>query len=190
MSFHGADWLERAGRDEEQQPEKVMAIMGLQAGDAVADIGSGSGYFARHMAKVVGPEGKVYGQDIQPEMLEILKQKAAAENITNIETVLGVEDDPKLPPLSLDWVILVDVYHEFQQPQPMLAKIRDCLKPAGKVALIEYRLVGETAKHIRAEHRMSVSQVLKEWSPAGFELVELHEFLSTQHLFILGKDEG
>ena len=187
MSHLGAPWLEREGRDAEQQPDKVIAVMGLKPGDVVADIGAGTGYFARRMAPVVGPEGKVYGQEIQPEMLALLEEYAAREGLQNIETVLGTETELRLPPNSLDWAILVDVYHEFQQPEPMLASIREALKPTGKVALIEYRLAGDTAAHIKADHRMSVAQVLKEWIPAGFELLELHEFLPTQHFFVFGK---
>lgn len=188
MTFHGADWLERPEREQEERPEEVIRAMDLKPGQIVADIGCGSGYFTRRMAKVVAPEGKVYGVDIQPEFLEMLKTRCADEKITNVTPVLGAEDDPKLPTGTVDWMLLVDVYHEFQQPQPMLAHMRDALKPDGKIALIEYRGEGDTAKHIKAEHRMSVKQVLAEWNKAGFELVDLQEFLPSQHFFIFQRD--
>lgn len=188
MSYHGADWLERPKRVEEERPDEVIAAMGLKDGDVAVDLGCGTGFFARRMAKAVAPTGKVYGVDIQPEFLDLLKQYCEKEGVTNVVPVLGEEDDPKLPKGAIDWILLVDVYHEFQHPQAMLAKMRESLKPDGKVALVEYRLLGDTAKHIKLEHRMSVKQVLSEWNPAGFELVDLQESLPSQHLFIFQKD--
>jgi len=188
MSYEGADWLERPERIEEEQPDKVVEAMELKNGDVVADIGVGTGFFARRIAKQVAPEGKVYGVDIQPEMLEFLKEYCAKEGIENVLPILGDPDDPKLPDNSLDWIILVDTYHEFEDPAAMLAKMSKALKPTGKVALLEYRLDGETAAHIKSDHRMSVKQVLKEWNTGGFELVDLMEFLPSQHYFIFQKD--
>ncbi len=184
MSFESADWLERPGRAEEDRPELVLAAMRLRPGQAVAEIGCGSGFFARRLARAVAPGGRVYAEDIQPQMLDLLKERAGKEGIGNIVPVLGTEVDPRLPRGAIDRVLLVDVYHEFQQPKPMLARIRESLAPGGLVALVEYRLEGETASHIRPPHRMSVAQVLAEWRPAGFELVERRETLPSQHLFL------
>ena len=181
----GASWLEREGREEEQRPAEIFRAMGLKDGDVVADLGCGTGWFARRMARVVAPRGTVYAEDIQPEMLELLKQHVAAEGVKGVVPVLGTETDPKLPAGGLDWILMVDVYHEFQKPEPMLQAIRRSLKPTGKVALIEYRLEGTTASHIRTEHRMSVEQVLAEWQPAGFRLVKQYDFLPVQHFFVL-----
>ena len=158
--------------------------MGLKDGDVVADLGCGTGWFARRLAKVVAPRGKVYAVDIQPEMLDLLRGYVQKDGIANVEPVLGTETDPKIPPGSLDWILLVDVYHELQQPKAMLEAIRRSLKPTGKVALVEYRLEGTSAAHIRTEHRMSVDQVMAEWSPAGFHLVQNLDFPPTQHLFV------
>jgi len=187
MSALGADWLERPDRDEEQRPEEVIRTMGLEDGDVVADIGCGTGYFSRPMARAVAPRGRVYAVDIQSEMLRILGDRVDEEGLSNVMPVLGENDDPRLPPESLDWILLVDVYHEFQQPKAMLAKIREALKPEGRVALLEYRLEGLSAVHIKTEHRMSPEQVLREWEPAGYRLVARHEFLSTQHFFVFEK---
>jgi ubiquinone/menaquinone biosynthesis C-methylase UbiE len=180
----GASWLEREGREQEQRPDEIFRAMGLKDGDVVADVGCGTGWFARRMARVVAPRGRVYAEDIQPEMLELLKQHVAAEGVKGVVPVLGTETDPKLPAGGLDWILMVDVYHEFQKPGPMLEALRRSLKPTGKVALVEYRLEGATASHIRTEHRMSVEQVLAEWEPAGFRLVRRHDFLPVQHLFV------
>ncbi len=187
MSWLGADWLERSGRDEEQRPDEVIRTMGLEDGDVVADIGSGTGYFARRMARAVAPSGRVYAVDIQSEMLRLLRERVKEEGLTNVEPVLGRNDDPRLPPGRLDWILLVDVYHEFQQPRAMLAKMREALKPDGRIALLEYRLEGLSAVHIKQDHRMSPEQVLREWEPAGYRLVARHEFLPTQHFFVFEK---
>ena len=190
MSFEGAAWLEREGRDQLERPDLVLQAMELKEGMTVAEIGAGTGYFSRRIAKAVGPTGKVYAVDIQPEMLELLKKYAAQEGVTNIVPVLGGETDPKLPKGGFDRILLVDVYHEFQKPGPMLARIRESLAPGGTEILIEYRLEGDTASHILKEHRMSVEQVLSEWNPAGFELANQIETLPSQHLFIFSPRRG
>jgi ubiquinone/menaquinone biosynthesis C-methylase UbiE len=187
MSWRGAAWLEREERHEEQRPAEVIRTMGLAAGDVVADIGCGTGYFSRPMARAVAPGGRVLAVDIQPEMLGFLKKILEHEGLSNVELVQGESDDPKLAPESVDWILLVDVYHEFQQPRAMLARMREALKPDGKVALLEYRLEGDSAAHIKIEHRMSPEQVRREWEPAGFQLAALHEFLPTQHFFVFEK---
>ena len=184
MSFEGAAWLEREGRAELEKPELVLAAMELRPGMTVAEIGAGTGFFSRRLAKAVGPTSKVYAVDIQPEMLDLLETYAAKEGITNIVRVQGTETDPKLPARGVDRILLVDVYHELQKPKPMLARIRDSLAPGGTVTLVEYRLEGDSASHINIQHRMSVEQVLAEWTAAGFELIERLETLPSQHLFI------
>jgi len=183
MTYRGADWLEREDRVIEEQPQRVLEAMALEPGDTVADVGCGSGYYARQMAPLVQPGGTVYCEDIQPEMLEIMKGLAADESVTGIEAILGTPVDPKLPAGAVDWVIITDVYHEMSDPEPMLAGIRRALSPGGRVALLEYRVEDGTGDQIKADHRMSVRQVLREWKAAGFELAELHDFLPSQHLF-------
>ena len=190
MSFEGAAWLERAGRAEAEKPELVLAAMELREGMTVAEIGAGTGFFSRRLAKAVGPAGKVYAVDIQPEMLDLLKKYAAKEGITNIIPVLGTETDPKLPAHGIDRILLADVYHELQKPEAMLARIRDSLAPGGTVTLVEYRLEGDTASHINIKHRMSAEQVLAEWTGAGFLLVNQLETLPSQHLFIFSARRG
>ena len=190
MSYLGADWLERPGRVDEEQPERVLDVMGLGPGDVVADVGCGSGYYARRMARRVQPGGKVYCEDIQPEMLDIMRERAADEGVTGIEPLLGTATDPRLPAGAIDWVIIADVYHEMSDPEPMLASIREALAPGGRVALLEYRVEDGTGDNIKADHTMSVRQVLAEWQAAGFELAEMHDFLPSQHLFFFRAAEG
>jgi ubiquinone/menaquinone biosynthesis C-methylase UbiE len=190
MGFEGASWLERPGREEAEKPEVVLEAMDLRPGLNVAEIGTGTGWFARRIGPRIAPGGKVYAQDIQPEMLELMKKYAAEAGVTNIVPVLGTDADPKLPAGKIDRVLLVDVYHEFQKPKEMLARIRESLAPGGRVILVEYRLEGDTATHIHIDHRMSVDQVLAEWTPAGFELVNRLETLPSQHLFIFTARRG
>lgn len=190
MSFERAAWLEREGRDQAEKPEVVLAAMELREGLTVAEIGAGTGFFTRRLARAVGPSGKVYAEDIQPEMLDLLKQYAAREGIANVIPVLGTETDPRLPGHGIDRILLVDVYHEFQKPEAMLARIRDSLAPGGTVTLVEYRLEGATAFHINVRHRMSVEQVLSEWNAAGFELANQIETLPAQHIFIFSTRRG
>jgi ubiquinone/menaquinone biosynthesis C-methylase UbiE len=185
-----ADWLERPGRLEKEKPDEVVRLMGLKDGDIVADIGAGTGFYTRRIARAVAPTGKVYANDIQPEMLEKLEELAAAEGLTNIVSVIGAETDPKLPAGQMDWILIVDTYHEFQDPEAMLESIKKALKPNGRIALLEQRLEGDTASHTNIEHRMSVEQVLAEWEPAGFMLMETIETLPSQHFFVFTVRRG
>ena len=177
----------REAREREKECTTRLKVLKLKPGQIVCDLGCGNGFYALKIAPQVAPEGQVLGVDIQPEMLEMLIEFCKRQKIENIKPILGDFNDPKLPKESLDWIILTDVYHEFSHPEAMLAKMLEALKPTGKVLLLEYRLDGETARHIKIDHRMSVKQVKSEWLPAGFELLELEEFLPSQHLFIFGK---
>ncbi len=119
MGVGGADWLERPERESEENVEGALNAIGLKPGITVAEVGAGTGYVALRMARRVGPTGKVYANDLQPEMLRLLRANAAKAGLANVTTVLGSETDPKLPPGQIDLIILVDVYHEFSQPQKM-----------------------------------------------------------------------
>ena len=151
-------------------------------------MGCGNGFYTLRIAKLVGERGKVIAVDIQREMLELLKERAAAERITNIETVLGTVVDPKLPPKSIDLVLLVDVYHEFSHPEQMLAAIRKSLKPTGRVALVEFRAEDPNVP-IKPLHKMSKEQIMKEFPPNGFKLVEEFDKLPWQHLMFFQRDD-
>jgi ubiquinone/menaquinone biosynthesis C-methylase UbiE len=186
MGVGGADWLERSEREKEEAPTAAIDALGIQKGMNVADIGAGTGYFSFRLARRVGPTGRVYANDIQPEMLDRIREKAQAENVTNIETVLGGEADPKLPPGKIDVVIMVDVYHELSQPQEMLHRIRASLKPDGRLILLEYRKE-DPAIPIRPDHKMSISEVKAEVEAEGFKLDKVLETLPRQHIFFFKK---
>src|SRR5579863_10248665 len=186
MGVQGADWLNRPEREREENPEGALDAIGIKAGMIVADVGAGTGYMSLRLAKRVGPSGKVYAVDVQPEMLRRLRQNAAEAKLDNIQTVLGGEADPKLPPAALDLILLVDVYHEFSQPQKMLRKMRESLKPDGRLVLLEYRKEDPSIP-IRPEHKMSVQEVKLEVEAEGFHLDKVLEILPRQHILILTK---
>ena len=183
MSYLGADWLDRSERVTEEEPDIALQAIKLVKGSTVADVGAGSGYMTVKMAKRVGPTGKVYANDIQPEMLSLLRQRLAKEKIANVETVLGTVDDPKLPAGAVDLILMVDVYHEFSEPQKMLRRMHEALKPGGRLVLLEYRKE-DPAIPIRPEHKMSVVEAKLEVEAEGYKLSKVDEVLPRQHILI------
>lgn len=186
MGHQAADWLERPNRDEEEQSEKLADLLRVRPGDVVADIGAGSGYHTRRLARRVGPEGRVLAVDIQPEMLRILTNKLAGEHITNVRPILGTIEDPKLPEASVDLVLMVDVYHEFSHPYEMMRAICRGLKPGGRVAFVEYRAEDPDVP-IKPLHKMSEAQVKKEMAAHPLEFVENVSALPWQHVLLFRK---
>jgi ubiquinone/menaquinone biosynthesis C-methylase UbiE len=184
MGVAGADWLDRPEREKEENPELALDVIGIRPGMIVADIGAGTGYMSLRLARRVGPSGKVYANDIQTEMLRRLRQNADKAKLANIETVLGTDVDPKLPAGQLDLILLVDVYHEFSQPQKMLRKIRETLKPGGRLVLLEYRKEDPNVPIVTV-HKMTVSEVKKELEAERFILSQVIESLPRQHILIL-----
>ncbi len=186
MGWGGADWLERSEREIEEMPESAMDALGLKPGMTVADVGAGSGYFTVRLARRVGPEGKVYAQDIQPEMLRLLRRRLDQAQFKNVTTVLGTESDPKLPAEALDMILLVDVYHEFSQPQLMLRLLHGALKDTGRLVLLEYRKEDPWVP-IRPEHKMSVAEAKLEVEDEGFVLERVGKELPRQHILVFQK---
>lgn len=186
MGYQGADWLERSEREIEELPDSALDAIGVKPGMTVADVGAGSGYFTVRLARRVGQAGKVYAEDVQPEMLQLLRKRLAANNFTNIETVLGGETDPKLPQGMMDLILMVDVYHEFAQPQRMLRKLRESLKDDGRMVLLEYRKEDPWVP-IRPEHKMSVAEAKLELEDEGFVLDTVKGDLPRQHILIFKK---
>ncbi len=186
MGHQAAAWLERPEREREEEPRKVIEALELKPGQVVADVGVGTGYFAFRMAPLVGEKGKVLGVDIQQEMLDLLKAKAAELKVSNVEGVLGTIKDPKLPEAGVDLVLMVDVYHEFDHPWEMMQAIKKSLKPGGRVVLVEYRKE-DPAVPIKEVHKMSEEQIKKEMTAAGLEHVKTVGTLPRQHIAIFKK---
>ena len=186
MGVGGADWLERPERESEENVEGALNAIGLKPGMTVAEVGAATGYVALRMARRVGPAGKVYANDVQPEMLQLLRVNATKAGLTNVVTVLGSVTDPKLPLGQIDLIILVDVYHEFSQPQKMLEGIHSALKPDGRLVLLEYRKE-DPAVPILPDHKMSVAEAKTEVEAEGFKLGPVIEALPRQHILIYTK---
>lgn len=183
MGWQGAEWLERPERLEEEAPDKALDVLAIATGATVADIGAGSGYMTVRLASRVGPTGRVYANDLQPQMLELLRRRLATERITNVTLVQGTVDDPNLPDASVDLELMVDVYHELSRPQVMLRRLRQALKPGGRLVLFEYRKEDPTIP-IRFEHKMSVAEAKMELEAEGFALSTVDESLPRQHILI------
>jgi ubiquinone/menaquinone biosynthesis C-methylase UbiE len=188
MHYLGAPWLIRESRQREEDTEQLLKVLNVQPGQVICDMGCGNGFYAIKLAKLAGPEGRVLAVDIQPEMLTLLKERAKAEGVENVQPILGTLIDPQLPKGSLDLILCVDVYHEFSHPEQMLAAMRDSLKPDGRVALVEFRAEDPDVP-IKPLHKMSKDQILKEWRPNGFKLVEQYDQLPWQHVMFFQRAE-
>lgn len=190
MSHQGAPWLERDERETEEAPQRLVEVLGLKSGDQVGDVGAGSGYLTWRMARVVGPAGRVYANDIQPEMISILRSNLLVRGITNVVPVLGTPTDPRLPDNALDLILLVDVYHECDHPWEMTRRMTDALKPGGRLVFVEYR--GEERWiPIKPLHKMTAAQVRKEMSlHPQLAFVENRTNLPRQHVLIFRKVEA
>jgi ubiquinone/menaquinone biosynthesis C-methylase UbiE len=181
-----ASWMDRAAREQEEAPDQALALIGINPGMAVADIGAGSGYMTIRLAKLVGAGGHVYATDIQPALLDIIRRKAGAEHLSNIDTVVGTETSANLPENAIDVALLVDVYHELRRPQEMLLSIRRSLRANGRLILVEYRKEDPTLP-IADTHRMSITDARAEVEPEGFSFVEVISGLPRQHIIVFRK---
>jgi ubiquinone/menaquinone biosynthesis C-methylase UbiE len=188
MHYLGAEWLTRDSREQEERCSLMLARLGLKRGMTVCDMGCGNGFYSVQIAQLIGAEGKVYAVDIQPEMLTMLKERAAAHNVENVVPVQGTLTDPKLPDGQIDLILCVDVYHEFSHPEEMLTAMRKSLSPGGAVALVEFR-AEDPKVPIKREHKMSKAQILKEWLPNGFKLVREFDGLPWQHMMFFARDD-
>lgn len=185
MSHEGADWLERRTREQDEAPSKAIAMMGLKPDDVVADIGAGTGFFSFRIAKLV-PRGKVLAEDIDPEMVKDLQSTIRKTRAGNVEPILGTVTDPQLPGDSVDVVLMVDAYHEFDHPREMMEAIVKSLKPGGRVIDLEYRAEDPDVP-IKPHHKMTEAQAKKEMAAVGLvHLKTLHD-LPQQHFMVFQK---
>jgi len=184
MGVGGAAWLERSEREQEEAPSKAVEALDFKPGQVVADIGAGSGYYTSRIAKRVAPAGRVYATDIQPGMIQLLDQRVKNEGLANVTTILGSPDDPKLPPRAIDVAIMVDVYHELQQPQLFLQRLKDALKPDGRLVLLEFRKEDPSVPILEV-HKMSVAEVKAELEHEGFVVDRVIDVLPWQHIIVL-----
>ena len=178
--------LEAPDRDLWQRPDQVMDAMGIADASVVADIGAGSGWFTIRLARRVGPQGLVYAEDVQPEMINAITRRVQREGLTNVRAVRGQNSDPRLPPGSLDAVLLVDAYHEVEDRVTMLKNLARALKPQGRIGVVDFKLDG-TGPGPAPDERVSPDVVVKDAAKAGLRLVRQEPFLQYQYLLIFGK---
>jgi ubiquinone/menaquinone biosynthesis C-methylase UbiE len=178
--------LEAPDRDIWQHPDQVMDQLGIAEASVVADIGAGAGWFTIRLARRVGPNGVVYAEDVQSEMLAAIQRRVNALGLTNVKPVLGFDSDPKLPPASLDAALMVDAYHENDAREARVSLLRNlarALRPNGRIGLIDFRLEG-TGPGPAPEERVSPEVVIAEAREAGLHLVSHETFLPYQYFLI------
>lgn len=173
-------FFDRPERDNEERPEQLIAALHIRPGATVADIGSGTGYFTWRLAQQVGPQGKVYAVDVQDSMLDLTKAAVDAHKLTNVEYVRATDESPRLPERSVDLAFIAYAYHEFGDPQAMMASIRRALKPGGRVVILEYAKESKIAP-ASPLHKMSFEEIRREIEPMGFAIDQLLDFLPVQH---------
>jgi ubiquinone/menaquinone biosynthesis C-methylase UbiE len=178
--------LDAPDRDLWQRPDQVMDAMAIADGSRVADIGAGSGWFTIRLARRVGPQGIVYAEDVQQEMINAISRRVSREGFTNVKPVLGLRNDPRLPARSLDAVLMVDAYHEVEDRVSMLANLAKALKPQGRLGIIDFRLDG-TGPGPAPDERVSPDVVVKDAEKAGLKLLRQEPFLQYQYFLIFGK---
>ena len=188
MSHYGIGWLEREEREQEENTTQLLKNLAVQPGMSIADIGAGSGYHSTLLSKMVG-NGKVYAVDVEPEMIAYLNDRIKREGKKNIIPVLGTEKKVSLPANSMDMMLLVDVYHEFSYPYEMALSMLEALKPGGKLVLVEFRAEDPNVP-IKAIHKMSQQQAVKEFKAAGFSFEKNISNLPWQHCLIFRKPKN
>jgi SAM-dependent methyltransferase len=182
MGPGGIDWLNRTEREEEENVTHAIDSMKLRPGMVVADIGAGSGYYSFKMAKKLG-HGKVYGVEVQDEMIKALQSEKEKLKDNVVEIIKGDSVNVNLPKASVDLAIMVDVYHELEYPQEIIQSLKKALKPGGKILLIEYK--GEDPSiPIKPLHKMTVAQANKEMLANGLKPFYKGDFLPIQHFLL------
>jgi len=188
-SFSGADqWahvLDDPKRDAWQKPHEVIQALALKPDAVIADIGSGTGYFAMRFANMV-PKGRVYGVDIEPDMVAYLAERAKREKRENVVALTGTPDDPRLPEKA-DLILMVDVFHHIEDRERYLRKLSGYLKPGGRVAIIDFRLDAPEGPPKAA--RIAPERVIGELNGAGYVLASQHRFLPNQYFLIFTSEE-
>lgn len=178
--------LEGPDRDAWQRPEQIMDALGIADGAVVADLGAGGGWFTIRLARRVGPRGLVYAEDIQPQMIEAIQRRVQREGLRNVRTILGVPDDPRLPEAEVDAVLIVDAYHEMENPVALLRNTARALKPRGRLGIVDFKQDGG-GPGPPPDQRVDPAIIVRDAGAGGFRLVKREEFLPYQYLLIFDR---
>jgi predicted methyltransferase len=177
--------LDAPGRDEWQQPDRVMDELGIAEASRVADVGAGSGWFTARLAHRVGPNGRVFAEDIQEPMIDAIRRRVEREDLTNVELILGASADPHLP-ADLRAVLVVNAYAEFDQPVQMLARIAAALSPTGRLGIVDFKTDGDGGPGPPLAHRVTEDAIIRDAGAAGLTLHGRPAFLRYQYLLVFG----
>jgi ubiquinone/menaquinone biosynthesis C-methylase UbiE len=178
--------LESPDRDQWQQPDRIMDALQVADGSRVADFGAGGGWFTVRLARRVGPNGVVFAQDVQREMIDSIRRRAADQGLTNVETVLGATDDPRLP-ADLDAVLIVDTYPQVSDPVRILGFVRAALAPGGLLGIVDFTKDGAGGPGPPLSERVEPEKVRKDAAAAGLTFRNHHTFLRYQYLLVFAR---
>jgi ubiquinone/menaquinone biosynthesis C-methylase UbiE len=178
--------LEPPDRETWNQPGYIMDALGVGDGSIVADLGAGGGWFTIRLARRVGPNGIVYGEDVQLEMIEAITRRVEREGLKNVRTVLGRDDDPRLPEGALDAALMVDAYHEVQDRVAFLRSVRKALKPSGRLGIVGFRKDG-FGPGPPLDERIEPQVVIADARAAGLRLLSNEVSLPFQYLLVFGR---
>jgi len=178
--------LEGPDRDDWQQPDRVMDLLGISDGSKVADIGAGGGWFTVRLARRVGPNGRVYAEDIQKPMIETIDRRVKRELLTNVTPILGTPDDPRLG-RGLQAVLMVDTYTQLREPIPLLTKIAGALGANGRLGIVDFKTDGAGGPGPAIEDRVNPETIKTHAAAAGLKLLSEETFLRYQYFLIFGK---
>jgi predicted methyltransferase len=179
--------LEGPDREAWQRPEAVMDALNISENSVVADLGAGSGWFTVRLAVRVGPNGKVYAEDIQHQMIEAISRRVAREGLRNVETILGSASDPRLPQ-PVDAVLIVDAYHEMEHKVALLRNVAKALKPDGRIGIINFKKDGH-GPGPPMDERVDPERVIRDAEAAGLRLLARPGFLQYQHMLVFGRSK-
>jgi len=174
--------LEGPDRDAWQEPERVMDSLGVTSGTIVADIGAGGGWFTMKLANRVGPTGLVYAEDIQREMIESINRRVSRTNLSNVETIIGTSNNPKIP-TPVDAVLMVDVYGEVEDPMALLRNVIPQLKKGGRIGIVEHRLDGG-GPGPPLQNRVAPETIITTAEAVGLQLLTHDESFRYQYLLV------
>ena len=177
--------LEGPDRDAWQRPDQIMDKLLIAEGSVVADLGAGGGWFTMRLAGRVGPNGIVYAQDVQPQMIEAITRRITRAQLRNVKTVLGTQSDPRLPQ-AIDAALFVDSYHELEQPVLMLRKVAEVLKPGARIGIIEFKKDG-WGPGPPMDERMDPEPIVRDAEAAGLRLLSRETFLRYQYMLVFSR---
>jgi ubiquinone/menaquinone biosynthesis C-methylase UbiE len=175
--------FENPERDAWQKPKELVAALEIAPGAFVADLGAGTGYLLPHLSAAVGPEGAVFAADVEPNLVAHLRERAEKETLASVVPVLASLDDPRLPPKSLDRIVLLDTYHHVDRRLEYLKRLRRALVENGRVAIVDWK-EGELAKGPPPDHKIARAEVVEEMTAAGYRLVAEPDFLPFHYFLV------